>query len=88
AAAAAAVPRAKNAAEPLEQVTVQHILRHAPALAGGNIQPLGEIVKLLHDAKLLGKNAASTKLFKKFPHHFELSPSRQPNTVRYILPPR
>ncbi|AVS79122.1 hypothetical protein C8244_17920 [Paracidovorax avenae] len=88
AAAPAPVPRAKNAAEPLEQVTVQQILRHAPALAGGNIQPLGEIVKLLHDAKLLGKNAASTKLFKKFPHHFELLPSRQPNTVRYILPPR
>lgn len=67
-------------------VTVAEILKHAPPLKSGDVQPLGEIAKLLHDAKLLGKNAASTKLFKKFPHHFELSPARQPNKVRYIPP--
>lgn len=67
-------------------VTVAEILKHAPRLKSGDVQPLGEIAKLLHDAKLLGKNAASTKLFKKFPHHFELSPARQPNKVRYIPP--
>jgi len=67
-------------------VTVAEILKHAPLLKSGDVQPLGEIAKLLHDAKLLGKNAASTKLFKKFPHHFELSPARQPNKVRYIPP--
>jgi len=67
-------------------VTVADILKHAPSLKGGAVQPLGEIAKLLHDAKLLGKNAASTKLFKKFPHHFELSPVRQPNKVRYVPP--
>ncbi|MDT0140099.1 NYN domain-containing protein [Acidovorax sp. PRC11] len=84
----APAPRAKSAAQLPDQVTVQQILRHAPALEGGSTQPLGEIVKLLHDAKLLGKNAASTKLFKKFPNDFELLPARQPNTVRYLLPPR
>lgn len=67
-------------------VTVAELLKHAPSLKSGDVQPLGEIAKLLHDAKLLGKNAASTKLFKKFPHHFELSPARQPNKVRYIPP--
>ena len=67
-------------------VTVAEILKYAPPLKSGAVQPLGEIAKLLHDAKLLGKNAASTKLFKKFPHHFELSPARQPNKVRYIPP--
>lgn len=67
-------------------VTVAELLKHAPPLRSGAVQPLGEIAKLLHDAKVLGKNATSTKLFKKFPHHFELSPSRQPNKVRYIPP--
>lgn len=69
------------------QVTVHKILESAPALSGGQFQRLGEIAKLLHDAKLLGKNAASTKLFKKYPHHFELHPQKQPNQVRYVLPP-
>lgn len=69
------------------QVTVHQILESAPALMGGQFQRLGEIAKLLHDAKLLGKNSASTKLFKKFPHHFELQPQKQPNQVRYVLPP-
>lgn len=67
-------------------VTVADILEHAPSLKSGQVQPLGEIAKLLHDAKLLGKNAASTKLFKKYPHNFELSPARQPNKVRYVPP--
>ncbi|MFN3437619.1 MAG: NYN domain-containing protein [Acidovorax sp.] len=69
------------------QVTVHQILESAPTLMGGQFQRLGEIAKLLHDAKLLGKNSASTKLFKKFPHHFELQPQKQPNQVRYVLPP-
>ena len=68
-------------------VTVHQILESAPALASGQFQRLGDIAKLLHDAKLLGKNAASTKLFKKFPHHFELQPLTQPHQVRYLPPP-
>jgi hypothetical protein len=38
----------------------------------------------LHNAKLIGKNAASTKLFKKFPDNFELTPEKQPNQIRYL----
>ena len=30
--------------------------------------------------------AATTKLFNKYPHQFELTHKRQPNKVRYILP--
>lgn len=67
-----------------EAVSVRHILDHAPALKAGQWQPLGDIAKLLHDAKLLGKNTASTKLFKKFPDQFELKPQTQPNAVRYL----
>jgi hypothetical protein len=53
-------------------------------LKAGQTQSLGDIVKQLHSAKLIGKNAASTKLFKKFPDHFELTPEKQPNQVRYL----
>ena len=66
------------------EVTSEEILRAAPVLEAGQVQPLGDIVKQLHSAKLIGKNAASTKLFKKFPDHFELTPAKQPNQVRYL----
>lgn len=66
-------------------VTLAQILAAAPALRTGQMQPLGDIVKQLHSAKLIGKNATSTKLFKKFPERFELTPVKQPNQVRYLL---
>ncbi len=65
---------------------VQAILAAVPALKTGLPQPLGEVVKLLHDEDVLGKRASSTKLFKKFHERFELSPATQPNVVRYLLP--
>lgn len=67
--------------------TVARILDAAPALAAGEWQSLGEVVKSLHDARLLGKNAALTKFFNKFADDFELAPARQPNRVRFIGPP-
>jgi hypothetical protein len=66
------------------EVTLEEIMQAAPALEAGQVQPLGDIVKQLHSAKLIGKNAASTKLFKKFPDRFELTPAKQPNQVRYL----
>lgn len=66
------------------EVTVEQILSAAPALRLGQVQPLGDVVKQLHSAKLIGKNATSTKLFNKFPERFELTPSKQPNQVRYL----
>lgn len=74
----------KNASAASGDITVQRILEVVPMFKAGGFQRLGDVVKLLHDAKLLGKNAASPKLFKKFPQHFELSPAKQPNLVRYI----
>lgn len=65
-------------------ITLEQILAAAPALRMGQMQPLGDIVKQLHSAKLIGKNATSTKLFKKFPERFELTPMKQPNQVRYL----
>lgn len=68
--------------------TVTLILESVPSLSDGGWHSLGEVHKPLIDAKLIGKSAASTKVFKKFPHHFELMPEKQPNQVRYILPPK
>ncbi|WP_342619411.1 NYN domain-containing protein [Rhodoferax sp. GW822-FHT02A01] len=65
------------------EVTLEQILQAAPALKTGQVQPLGDIVMQLHHAKLIGRNAASTKLFKKFPGQFELTPEKQPNQLRY-----
>ena len=74
----------KKAVDAKGAITIQQILDAAPALKSGEHQALGDIAKSLHDAKLLGKNATSTKLFKKYPGQFELSPVKQPNKVRYI----
>lgn len=76
----------KSAESKAQHVDVESILKAVPALETGQPQHISAVAKALHDANLLGKNAASTKLFKKFPFHFELLPAEKPNTVQYILP--
>jgi hypothetical protein len=71
-----------------EGVTVPQILAAVPGLNAGQWLPLGEIAKVLHDEKLLAKSATTTRLFRKFPHHFELMPAGKPNQVRFIVLPR
>jgi hypothetical protein len=71
-------------AAPTDGLTVPRILAAVPALEAGAWQPLGEVAKALRDGGLLGKSALSTKLFKKFPEHFELRPGKQPNEVRLV----
>ncbi|QCB46303.1 NYN domain-containing protein [Hydrogenophaga sp. PAMC20947] len=66
-------------------VTVAQILAAAPSLKPGDWQPLGDIVKALHDKKLMGKSATSSRFFGKHAESFELKPAKQPNQVRYIL---
>lgn len=78
---------ANNVANQTQKVDVDAILKAVPALKTGQPQHISAVTKALHDEKLLGKNASSPKLFKKFPFHFELLPTEQPNTVQYILPP-
>lgn len=68
-----------------ESVTVRDILSAVPNLTSGQWLPLRDVAKLLHDKKILAKNATSTKVFKKFPHHFELMPTGKPHQVRLIL---
>lgn len=65
-------------------ITLAQLLTAAPALRLGQMQPPGDIVKQLHGARLIGKNATSTKRFKKIPQWFELTPMKQPNQLRYL----
>lgn len=76
----------KTTGKTTDAVTVPQILAALPNLKAGQWQRLGDVAKVLHDEKLLAKSATSPKLFKKFPHHFELMPSGKPNQVRFILP--
>lgn len=66
-------------------VTVKSILAAVPDLQAGEWMALGNAAKMLHEENLLGRNGSSTKLFGKFPDHFELKPAKQPNSVRLIL---
>lgn len=74
----------KPAAKPADPVTKDMILAAVPKLRTGEWLHISDAAKLLHDKKLLGKNASSPKLFKRFPDHFELQPARQPNQVRFV----
>ncbi len=65
-------------------VTLKQILDAVPSLRLGQLQPLSQVSETLHAVQLIGKNASSTKLFKKFPLRFELTPTRQPNQIRYM----
>ncbi len=62
---------------------VEEILVAVPALRGGAWVELRTAAEPLRKAKLLGKTAASTKVFKKHVDFFELQPDKQPNRVRY-----
>jgi hypothetical protein len=68
-------------------VTVNQILAAVPSLKPGDWLPLGDVVKALHDKKLMGKSATSSRFFGKHPQYFELKPAQQPNHVRYLLQP-
>ncbi len=82
------VPVKNAAATAIDADTVSRILSAVPNLKTGQWQPLGDVAKVLHDEKLLAKSAPSTKLFKKFPHDFEMTPAGKPNQVRFILSPQ
>ena len=85
---APAKKRAATKAEAAGQtLSVAGILEVVPSLRSGLAQRLDEVAKPLRDAKLLAKSAATPKLFRKFPQHFELTPASQPNHVRYITEP-
>jgi uncharacterized LabA/DUF88 family protein len=79
----AAAPATVAMLHPPLQDEVRRILEAVPELLDGKKVELGTAAKALRAAQLLAKNAASTKLFSKYPEQFELSPAKQPNRVLY-----
>lgn len=93
AAKAAATPAAKPPAPrraarapaaPALPEDVQAILVAVPQLGGGGWVELRTAAEPLRQAGLLGKTAASTKVFKKHAAHFALQPEKAPNQVRFL----
>jgi len=80
AAPAAAPARAPEPVLPADVVSILHVV---PALRSGERLQLNSTVEPLRNAGLLAKSAASTKLFKKYPDWFELTPEKQPNKVQF-----
>lgn len=86
---AAAAPRAPEPAAPAAPALpegVQQILEAVPELRDGAQLELRLAAERLRAAKLLARNAPSTRLFKKYPECFRLTPERQPNKVQYRAP--
>jgi uncharacterized protein (TIGR00288 family) len=63
---------------------VRDILEVVPQLGAGGWVELRLAAEPLRKAKLLGKTAASTKLFKKHAAHFALQSEKQPHQVRFL----
>jgi uncharacterized protein (TIGR00288 family) len=76
--------RTAPAAQPVLPKDVQDILAAVPALRSGGWVDLPLAAEPLRKAKLLGKTAAATKLFKKHAAHFALQSDKQPHQVRLL----
>ncbi|MDI3382423.1 NYN domain-containing protein [Xenophilus aerolatus] len=79
--ATAAAPA--NGSSPLAGASVKALLAAVPELRDKAPMQLSVVAKKLRDAGVLVKNASSTPLFRRFPAQFELTPLKQPHTVRY-----
>jgi uncharacterized protein (TIGR00288 family) len=82
-----AAPARAAASPPAWPAEVQEILNAVPQLAAGRWVRLDKAAEPLRAADLLGKRAASTKLFKKHLRYFALQPENQPNEVQFLGPP-
>ncbi|MFG5409679.1 NYN domain-containing protein [Piscinibacter sakaiensis] len=77
-----AAPRADDAARP-DDDEVARVLAALPELRGGARVQLNLAKDRLVQAGLLSRSAPSTKVFRRHPDQFELTPPATPNAVRY-----
>ncbi len=80
AAPAAALAEASGAAAP--RATLKAVMACLPELERGQSLALNVAVQRLREARLLGKNSSSLKLFSQFSDSLELLPARNPSQVR------
>jgi uncharacterized protein (TIGR00288 family) len=76
----APMPKPRLAALPDDLARIMSVL---PELRSGTPLQLGVAAERLRSEGLLAKSAPSTKLFKKYPDLFVLTPERAPNKVQY-----
>jgi uncharacterized protein (TIGR00288 family) len=76
-------PATRLAALPDDLARIMSVL---PELRSGTPLQLGVAAERLRSEGLLAKSAPSTKLFKKYPDLFVLTPERAPNKVQYRGP--
>lgn len=81
----AARTRQRPPAPPPLPDEVERVLAAIPELREGVPFELRHAAERLRGAGLLAKSAPSTKLFKKHPDFFALTPQRQPNKVQFQL---
>ncbi|KQW02562.1 NYN domain-containing protein [Rhizobacter sp. Root1221] len=67
---------------------LRSILAVLPELARGLTLDLGIATERLRSEELLGARAPATRLFRKYPDWFALSPEQQPNKVAYLGLPK
>ena len=79
--AAAAAPASASLPDEIERVLVA-----IPELRDGKPFELRHAAERLRAAGLLANSAPSTKLFKKHPEFFVLTPQRQPNKIQFHGP--
>lgn len=83
-AAAAPVVEAAPAPRPTMPDDLRSILAVLPELVRGQKMDLGIATERLRSEDLLGARAPATRLFRKYPDWFLLSPEQQPNKVEYL----
>lgn len=71
---------------PLPDERLLNILAALPGLRDDEGLALNQAAASLRAAKLLGRNASSLKLFRKFPEIFRLDPLEKPEKVYYTGP--
>jgi uncharacterized protein (TIGR00288 family) len=65
---------------------IARVLAAIPELRDGKPFELRHAAERLRAAGLLAKSAPSTKLFRKHPEFFALTPQRQPNKIQFTSP--
>lgn len=77
-------PAPAPAARPPMPDDLRTLLAVLPELVRGHKMDLGIATERLRSEQLLGSRAPATRLFRKYPDWFLLTPEQQPNKVEYL----
>ncbi|MEO6409210.1 MAG: hypothetical protein ABIO45_10730, partial [Burkholderiaceae bacterium] len=81
--AAKEAPATSRPAKPIMPDDLRRILAVLPELVRGGKMDLGLAAERLRSENLLSRSGPSSRLFKKYPDWFLLTPEQQPNKVEY-----